>query len=142
MILYATEKLKSTISKLDSDSYFRIATYTKKLAFVKVPGKIYDQTNFSYDKRNYRIIDKADFFNWLLDNKIKLVGFRRELNRAERSHIANLESKLQVAIKENNSELCEKLYWDNLQNYMNSCLTDTNFADRMINTYLDQINQI
>ncbi len=79
---------------------------------------------------------------WLQNSKIQLIGFRKDVNRKERAHIEELETKLKEAIKENNSELCEELYWDNLQNYMNSCLTDTNFADRMINTYLSQINQI
>ena len=74
--------------------------------------------------------------------KSKLVDFRREVNRAERSHIADLEAKLQVAIKNQNKILCEELYWDNLQNYMNSCLTNTDFANRMINIYFDQITQI
>jgi len=142
MIFYTTEKLKSTIGILNSKSYFRIATYNKVLALVKLPDKIYNQNQFSYDKRNYKKIDKADFLKWLQTSQIKLIGYRKDVNKKERAHIADLEVQLLTAIKENNSELCEKLYWDKLQNYMNSCLTNTDFATRMINIYFDQINQI
>ena len=75
MLFYATVKLKSTAGILDSETYFRIATYNKKLALVKLPDKIYDQIHFSYDRRNYRIIDKADFLKWLQTGKIKLIGY-------------------------------------------------------------------